>query len=174
MQTTPATPAPIFTEPAQGTPQKTESNTSNTGKKILATILIVLFSLLLLSANAELSKEHRSDWAYLLGQLVSVALIITGLIFSIKWQVKLSGHINTSGRQAVAIFLGVFCCWGLLLVVLSLAMSATSTSAILFLVPLVMGAAYIGGLYLAFRWLKKLRRSERSASPPSARAATIS
>jgi len=78
------------------------------GKKIAATILIVLFSLMLLSANASLVKAPKGDIAYLIGQLIGVVLVVLGLIFSIRWRVRLAGYQQTAGRQALAIFLIAF------------------------------------------------------------------
>jgi zinc-ribbon domain len=136
----------------------------NAGKKVVATLLIVLFSLMLLGENAQASKiPKNADSAYLLGQLFGIVFVIVGFILSVKWQIKLSGYRKTSGRQAVAIFLIVFCCWGLLLVVmLSLAEIGNSPTRTL-LIPIVMGLAYVAGLYRCVRWRKKLRLSERVA-----------
>lgn len=120
---------------------------------------------MLLGENAEASKIPKdADLAYLLGQLFGIALVITGLILSIRWQVKLAGYVQTSGRQAAAIFLIVFCSWGLLLVFVFGAMEIEEKASWLLTLPIVMGLAYASGLYTCIRWLKKLRRSEQTGS----------
>jgi hypothetical protein len=139
----------------------------NIGKKTAAVVLIVLFSLWVIAVPYTQMQHPPRNLTDSIADLVEVLLLITGLIFSIKWRIKLSGFVTTSGRQAVAIFLIVFCAWGLLLVV---AMSSSG-----FFVPgLILGVVYAVGLYACIRWLRKLRRRERDQAvpqPPSSFAA---
>lgn len=140
---------------------------SQQGKKIFAGVLIAFLSLMLIGANAALSKDiHKEeDWAYLFGELLGVGMIVAALIFSIKWELQLSGHVNTSGRQAVAIFLCAFCVWGLLLVLMSFGVSMSEDApSMMFLTSILIGLLYIVGLCCCILWLKKLKRNERAAS----------
>lgn len=134
----------------------------NKGKKIAATLLIVWFSLMLLGVNAQASKVPKdADLAYLFGQLIGIALVITGFIFSVKWQIKLAGFARTSGRQAVAIFLIVFCSWGLFLVLMLGSMEIGSNGPMwMFAMPVTGAIIYAAGLYACIRWLKRLRRRD--------------
>ncbi len=124
------------------------------GKKLLADGLIVILSLGLLSANSQFSK---GSMAYLLGQLIGRLLIVAFFIFSVKWRISLAGYQHSGGRQAVSVFLIVFCSWGLLLTAYLMVAVAPTT---LMLVPIVMAILYIAGLYLCIRWLKKLRKQD--------------
>jgi hypothetical protein len=135
----------------------------NGTKKFLATILIVIFSLMLLTQNAsKIPKE--ADLGYLMGRLCGIALVVAGFILSVKWQIKLSGFTKTSGRQAVAIFLIVFCTWGLFLVLMLGIAEIGSNSREALLIPTAMGIAYIAGLYWSVRWIKRLRLSEHEVA----------
>ena len=134
-------------------------------KRVLAGVLIAVFSLMLLGANATVSKGSIPEYiegyealGYLIGQATAVVLIIIGLIFSIKWERKLAGYRNTTGRQAVAIFLIAFFCWGLLLCVIGTVMLAEEAA---IWIPVTVGLLYIGACYASIRWLRKLKRSER-------------
>ena len=126
-------------------------------KKLLADALIAVCSLGLLSANSQLSKAPAGNTAYLLGQLTGLLLLIAFFIFSVRWRIKLSGYRHTSGRQALSVFLIVFCSWGLLLTLYLMVAFAPTT---LMAVPVVMAILYAGGLYLCIRWLKKLRKQD--------------
>jgi prepilin signal peptidase PulO-like enzyme (type II secretory pathway) len=130
-------------------------------------MLLVLFSLWVIAVPSYETLHPPRDLDQAIIDLVVVLLLITGLIFSIKWWIKLAGFVRTSGRQAVAIFLIAFCAWGLLLVVV---MSSSG-----FFVPgLILGVVYAVGLYACIRWLRKLRRRERDQAvpqPPSSFAA---
>jgi hypothetical protein len=85
--------------------------------------------------------------------LVGLIIRVGGLILSIKWLVKLDGYTKTSGRQAIAIFLIVFCGYGLLLLGFGLTIRFNATGSLL-------GLLYVAGLLLCVRWVKKLRQSD--------------
>lgn len=146
---------------------------SDRGKKAAATILIILFSFMLASSNSQTTSHPPADLAEALGRLVGILLLITGLIFSIKWQVKLAGYTNTSGRQAVAIFLIVFCGLGIFLVLMLAGMSLRESATGMILSG-VMGAIYGLGLYASARWLKRLRRVDKTLPEPSGTLTAVS
>lgn len=136
---------------------------SGSGSKASATVLIVLLSLALLNSNAALTKSPRGDMASLLGTLFGILLVVTGLILSIRWRVRLAGYERTCGKQAWAFFLIGFCAWGLLLVVFGIVYFASHPeTAWLIVIPFLMGIAYLAGLYACIRWVGRLRGGEKT------------
>ncbi|HET6840129.1 MAG TPA: hypothetical protein VFK06_00325 [Candidatus Angelobacter sp.] len=128
---------------------------SDTGKKALATLLIVMLSLCVISVPYGLTPKNLTQ---AICDLIAVLLLVIALVFSIGWRIKLAGYINTSGRQAVAVFFIVFCAWGFALVVMS---ATRSHGDPLTAIPLTMAALYVLGFYACTHWLRKLRRSEQ-------------
>ena len=128
-------------------------------KKQAAIALIVFFSLWQLSTHARSPQIAKGDLAALAGFLIGVTIRVVGLILSIKWLVKLNGYAKTSGRQALAIFLIVFCVYGMILIGLFAIGPGLDAAAI------VLGVIYVAGLFLCIRWVKKLRHSEQTHSP---------
>jgi hypothetical protein len=86
-------------------------------KKALAVIGIVIFSLMLISLpySAQQNPAARVDYAYFIGQLVGIVLIIAGLFYSVRWYLKLGGHSYKLARQAWASILFAYSLVGALI-----------------------------------------------------------
>jgi hypothetical protein len=143
-------------------------------RKFLANLLIALCAMGLLSANRQ--TPPSGDWAYVTGELVAFLLFALAFVLSVRWRVKLAGYQKTCGRQAVGIFLVVFCIWSLLIAAVLafrfvVAMITNSPGHGLNLIPLVLFCGYILGLAFllraSFRWLDRLQLVEKSPTSGS-------
>lgn len=132
-------------------------------KKILAIVLIVLFTLMIIGQSSQAGKTphlHQGDVAGFLGEIIGYLLLYVGLYYSTKWLMKLSGRSYKVGRQTLAALLFWYSCFaaffGLTMMYLS--------------VPFGAGVLVIwsGIAYVCRRWQKRLwaaEHAERTAHP---------
>ena len=76
-------------------------------RKTLATILIILFTFMIVAVTSQAGKAPRrqGDVAGAIGELVGMLLWFVGLFYSIRWNIKLHGHTYKLGRQTWAALL---------------------------------------------------------------------
>jgi hypothetical protein len=76
-------------------------------KKTLATILIILFTFMIIAVTSQAGKAPRrqGDVAGAIGELVGMLLWFVGLFYSIRWNIKLHSHTCKLGRQTWAALL---------------------------------------------------------------------
>jgi hypothetical protein len=72
---------------------------TNRGKKAAATALIVLFAVFTLTWYRPESYIPQGDLASVLGTLSGVVFRIVGLIFGIRWRIKLAGPKRVGLRR---------------------------------------------------------------------------
>lgn len=127
-------------------------------KKALAVGGILLFSLMIvgLPYSARQNPIPPGDYGALIGQLIGVVLIITGLFYSVRWYLKLDGHTYKLARQAWASILVVY---ALIAVLIGAAM--VMTSAVFGAVMVIVWSAIA---VASWKWRKRLRNKESAAA----------
>jgi hypothetical protein len=123
-------------------------------KRGLAILGIVVFSLMLIALprGMEQNPPPPGDYAYLVGQLAGMVLIVGFLFYSVRWYLKLSGHTYKVGRQAWASILFWYSLLGVLL-----GLTLTRVSGVF-----GVGAAilWVFVALACWKWRKRLRRVE--------------
>ena len=71
-------------------------------KKIIASVLILILTLMLINIGAGQIARARSAGASI-GQFMGFILVLFGLLFSTRWRLKLAGRTYKVGRQAFAV-----------------------------------------------------------------------
>jgi uncharacterized membrane protein len=129
-----------------------------TAKKLVASALIVLFVLIAIGASGAKLPPAKST-AERIGQLTGYVLILLGLFFSTRWRLKLAGRTYKVGRQAFAV---LWFCESILGILLGLVFISRVG------IPFGAGMVVVWSLSLwaTYRWLKRLRSHEVSASVP--------
>jgi hypothetical protein len=131
-------------------------------KKIIASLLVVLFVLMILGAANQAYKTHRQpgDVAGAIGALMGYLLLWVGLYFSAQWRIQLAGHTYKVGRQTVATLLfwyAVFAAFVGLMMPLLLERTPFT-----FAVAAIMVVLWSSVAYACKRWQQRLRAAERS------------
>jgi len=129
-------------------------------KKVLAVGGILLFSLMLIALPRSMQQNPAppGDYAYLIGQMTVVVLIVAGLFYSVRWYLKLNGHTYRLARQAWASILFVY---ALLATPIDAYIALIMKSAVLGVVMAVVWAALA---FACWRWRKRLRSEEIAAA----------
>jgi hypothetical protein len=98
--------------------------------------------------------------------LTAQLLVLTGLFFSSRWRIKLSGHTYKAGRQTLAVLLFWFSLVGLLGgFIMIFAVGSRTAGNVGF--DLVMIAIWSFVPYLCRKWLKRLRVAEAETFRPA-------
>lgn len=122
-------------------------------KKIIASILIAIFALMLIGASVAKVPPARST-AERIGQIIGYLFILLGLFYSTRWRLKLAGRCYKVGRQS---FAALWFCESILGILLGFNFIGLS-------VPFGVGMIVVWSLSLwaTYRWLKRLRSHEVS------------
>jgi hypothetical protein len=129
-------------------------------KKALAIFLSVWFVVMIIGGTAQASREPmHGDIAFALGQLIGFLLAVTGLYYSTKWRISLSGHTYRLGRQtwtALLFSYSVFAAFiGLTLLVVERNTIGLSFGGVMLVIWLSVG-------YVCWRWRRSLRSQEQA------------
>jgi hypothetical protein len=132
-------------------------------KKVLAGLLVALFSLMIIGEPRNVQVHPPKDSAEAVGQLAAMVLLIGFLFFSVRWYIKLSGHTYKLARQAWA---SILFWYSLLAILVGIMMAATISYA--FGVPMMVIWACVA--FACWKWRGRLRRAEAaiSATMPTA------
>jgi hypothetical protein len=141
-------------------------------KKTFATILIILFTFMIIAVSSQAGKAppRQGDVAGAIGELIGMMLWFVGLFYSTRWNLKLYGHTYKLGRQTWAALLfwySVFAAF------IGLMMPLVERNKFGLTFGGFMLVLWVGVAYVCRRWQKRLLGAERvqhSAAPQSAPA----
>ena len=132
-------------------------------KKTLATVLIVFFVMILVTgitrtirvAAQQVSHDYIAE---ALGRLAAFLLVLTGLYYSTRWLMKLSGHSYKLGQQTWAALLFWY---SALAALLGLTLSFVERNTTVLTIGAVMLVVWLSVAYACWRWRRTLRRQEK-------------
>lgn len=143
-----------------------------TAKKALAVVCITVFTMAIISIPRSMTQHPTppGDYAYLIGQLMGVVLVVGFLFFSVRWYMTLSGYTLKVGRQAWAAILFWYSLLGVLIGLSITRMGFVENSTF----TIVSGAVAIGVWILVgsacWKWKKRLRAAEKTVQASAASA----
>ena len=138
-------------------------------KKTLATLLIVLFTFMIIAVSSQAAKTppRQGDVAGAIGELIGMMVWFAGLFFSTRWNLKLYGHTYKLGRQTWAALLfwySVFAAF------IGLMMPLEERNKFGLTFGGFMLVLWVGVAYSCRRWQKRLlgaEQAQQSAVPQS-------